>query len=183
MTLNEFVAELQDRDSAIEQMAIKRRDNRTDWQTGTIGQYSQAVYELIDLFEDHTRSNQYASQLKSRFDSSLPPDIDKLNKLSAFIKSAITRLERKPELFIDAADQSKANQFFRPTVTLGELKTVPASARRTDPEDLYRTLMTRVSILETMLAERPKPLPGMGHNNPLMRVFRHRMRMSPRSKG
>jgi hypothetical protein len=159
MTLDEFISELQHRNSAVEQMITNARHVRPDWEAS----YSQEIYELIDLFQDHTRANDYVVHLKVQFSPALPPDIDKLNRLSALIKSAVTRLKRKPELFVAAADRHSADRFYPATV---EVKPAPARTQRTDPEDTHRDLMRRLSILEAVLAERPKRPPGLGHNNP-----------------
>jgi hypothetical protein len=147
-------------------MAIRsQQPNQSNWRE----EYRQAVYELTDLFEDHTRDNHYARTLRTEFGSMLGPDTGKLKTLSALVTGAITRLGRKPELFIEG-DQGTPDIFFESTVTSPS----PSAGSRTPSAHqlaaahMARTaeIAARVSIIEAMLAEYREKQPGIGHNKP-----------------
>ena len=159
MTLKQFLAKHEDHAGKMVLMIIRARSDHTNWQEP----YRQAVYELTDLFADHTIDNNYVITLRTEFGSLIRPDADKLETLSALIKSAITRLERRPELF-KGDDQGSPNTFFRPTVH--SEPSVQIVSSRLDPREVQGDLIKRISIIEAMLAQRRERRGGIGDNNP-----------------
>ena len=159
MTLQDLILELEHRAGELTLMVLRSQSDHSNWQEP----YRRMVYELTDLFDDHTRNNDYAKTLRTEFSSMLRPDTYKLQNLSALIKSAATRLERKPELFKEN-DQDSGDTFFTPTVTTHP----PLKSFSTlhDAGDIQHDLTRRITIIEAMLAQRRERHRGIGDNNP-----------------